>query len=104
MHRHRRDEARVVDLVADYSMLRHQPFPVAGEFNQPGDRSRLWPPAAAVAEFVISQPRGADIEPARELGAVPTHPSAKGDQVLWRHVIECKTLGTAYKRSSRIVP
>ena len=44
-----------------------------------------------MAELVISQPRGADLEPARELNAVPAHAGAKGDQILWRHAKEYET-------------
>src|SRR5271166_1256937 len=78
--------------------------PGAGKLDESRDRRRLPVLAAAVAELVISQPRRADLEPARELGAVPAHAGAKGDQLLRRHAEECKTSNAACKQLSRISP
>jgi hypothetical protein len=67
--------------------------PGASKFDKSGDRRWLRVLAAAVAELEIGQPRGADLDPAGEIGAVPAHAGAKGDQVLWCHAAEYETSG-----------
>jgi hypothetical protein len=53
--------------------------PGAGEFGESRDRRRLRVLAAGVAELVIGQPGGADLEFAGKLSTVPTHAGTKDD-------------------------